>query len=1019
MQAEDRDLFVLVEVAGFPLTARLAAAALGWDEERVLSAGERLTAAGVLAEEAGGFVAAPGAAPSGAGEARRASLSGRLADALAASGGDGGRVGRLLIAAGRREEAAGSLAGAAFAAEAAHHQAAAAELAEEALAAQEGALPAGDEGRLWLIQARFLRSAGRSDEAAGAAAHATRLLSGPPLVDALGYAAAVADDRQRPQEAERLVAMAEAEAARLGEAVKLGSLLTFHGRELSRLGFAAEADAAFAKGGDILAEHGSPLQRFLGRMNRAWALLDRGQARQAEAEFALLRDRAADVEGEASLADKEAYWARALFAAGRPDEALAAAERALAQAGRLDLVGPRFIARIALAEGGLLYERFEDALAAADGALEVVDERLPAWENVVRGLRARALAGMGRREEAAAEVERALAATPAGPDGWRLRRRLEAVELEIQAMGGPAGWPQTRAEDLTDELLQAEYLGPAVELMTARAGVERDPELALQAAALALQVGNPMQAAAAVQAGDAWKDSAAPAAATAVRGVAARMPEGWIDGWRARPAVAAALAAPADGDEEAAELLRTRLEAALGAAGLAGIDVVLSPAQRRAQGLVRRRRRPRRTGLIAAAVAGIVVLAGGTAFAVSALTQPETPEVTQAVATTTTTALPTVEETEVAVPEERLFGISAYRGDEARTGTVPVAGIRTLAGRYWVERPGGFFGSEPVAYGRNLYVASSTSEVVHVLDQSTGKLLFSAPADAPLAAAPVVFPGGGEGGDVPALVFVDEAGTVYAQNGLSGDIPRSWTASVGGRVVATPVLANDALVIATLDGRVVALERGSGEVRWQYPAEGAIGEVRGAPAYRDGIVYVTDGEGLLHLLDAASGAPVCDPYDALFAVVVPPIVAGGAVYVGTDNGPVAVIAEGTCGSAAPGRHPVYPNSVPVRIPPSVSGEEMYVVEAQRLLAIPLAVENDPGAIDWVFDAGSRLTAPPLVAGDVVYVGNQDGVVFGVDAATGEELWRFRTGSPVQGMAAVAGGLFVTTAEGAVWAIAGS
>ncbi|HEY7704982.1 MAG TPA: hypothetical protein VID03_09170, partial [Acidimicrobiia bacterium] len=481
------ELAQLVAIAEGPVTVANAASVLGREPREILEAVESLTAEGTIVDETAGLTAAAGLPmPS---PSRHAYLAGALADLLESQGGDAGRIGKLLVAAGRPQEGFSRLSGAVLDHGHTRGDAERLHLADAAVAAAAAArIEAGPtEGRLRLARARLLRGVGRSEEAAADLTVAVKRLEGAEKVDALAFSAAIADDRQHPQEAEVWVALAEEAAVMAGEQAKLGSVLTFHGRELSRIGFAEEADAALAKGNALIEEHGNPAQRFYGRMNRAWVELDRGEPRRAEADFAELRDRALELEGEASLADKEAYLARALFGQGRADEAMASLEAAESRATATGAIAPAFIAALARAEGGLQFGRYEEALAGADKALEITSAHLPAWNNVAGYLRARSLAELGRTEEARAALAEARMATPPGVDGWRWRARIRELEMEL----GTGAWPQREAEDLTDELLHSRFYGPAAELMTVRASREKDPELAALAAALALRVGNP------------------------------------------------------------------------------------------------------------------------------------------------------------------------------------------------------------------------------------------------------------------------------------------------------------------------------------------------------------------------------------------------------------------------------------------------------------------------------------------------------------------------------------------------
>src|SRR5690606_15093860 len=142
-----------------------------------------------------------------------------------------------------------------------------------------------------------------------------------------------------------------------------------------------------------------------------------------------------------------------------------------------------------------------------------------------------------------------------------------------------------------------------------------DVDAAREAMALALQVGNPMLAARAATTGDLRDDAGSTPVIRAIRAVAERLPDTWSESWRQEAGVTQALAAPEPSDDGGADVNLKFLDRALQRAGLAGADVVLSPAQRRKQGLVRQRRRRRRRWSrmqMVAAGLGVIVVAAGT-----------------------------------------------------------------------------------------------------------------------------------------------------------------------------------------------------------------------------------------------------------------------------------------------------------------------------------------------------------------------------------------------------------------------
>ncbi len=1024
----ERELAGAAVVAGFPLSPRVLARALGVEERTILEVAERLVAQGRLAEYASGL--GPGRGAEDPGPVLRMSLAGHLADALVSEGASPEIVARLLAEAGRRTEAVRVATDGALAADTDRRPGEAAGLAALALELGSREMTRHEEGRLRLILARHRRTRGESEAAAADAAAAVRLLEGVDKVDALGFVAAVADDRQRAREAEVWVAMGEAEAARIGEAAKLGSLLTFHGRQLGRLGFAREADAAMSRGWSLVAEHGSRLQRHLARINRAWMAFDRGEMRAAEMDFARLYDDADELEGPVGRAVHGAYLARVGFAAGRAREAIVYRDEALAVAARHDAAAPAFLAHVATAEGGLWFRRPADALAGADAALRVVEADLDAWENVVRYLRARVLARLERNEEASEETAAALAACPPGVDGERWRLRIRALDLTLAAERR-GRWPRRELEELTDRMLQAGWAGAALEVMLASlAAGDGDEDMGVEAAALALRLGLPMAAAEALDAVDGWHLPEAVAVARAVRAVTSHVPETWQDEWQRLGFVAAALGLPErEGEDEAARALQERLDRALTAAGLGPDGTMLSPAQRRARGLVRHRPVVRRVGRAVMAVVGVAAVAVVAAVVAvpRLLPPPPTPPPTTAATTTTL-----IRDRPLLPPEGGIVGGFGYRGGPDRTGVVDAAGPKAVAGRFWKVAPGGFFGADPVAYGKLLFVPSSTSDLVYALDQATGQVAFEVPLGgrpaAPVVAGQVKSEDAVAVSGLNLMVVATDDGDVYARDALRAAASGIWQVEVPGVVRGAPLLVGEVVVVATDGGVVLGLDaRANGSVAWRYPEEGTIGEVVAAPTEADGVVYVADREGSIHLIDGRSGTPLCDsPLEAFGAVVVPPIVDSDTVYVFVEQGQIQAWPAGRCGGVPQGRSSVYPaSSVPILLPPAVDGDTLYLLERQRLLALRL----DPSTFDptdpstqfrWLpYTAESVITTPPVVADGVVYLGTQQGWVRAVDGSTGEELWAVDLGAKVeQAPVVVDGAVFVVTADGNVWALGG-
>ena len=71
-----------------------------------------------------------------------------------------------------------------------------------------------------------------------------------------------------------------------------------------------------------------------------------------------------------------------------------------------------------------------------------------------------------------------------------------------------------------------------------------------------------------------------------------------------------------------------------------------------------------------------------------------------------------------------------------------------------------------------------------------------------------------------------------------------------------------------------------------------------------------------------------------------------------------------------------------------------------------AVDADSGESLWQYDTGGRIKCSPAVAGNVVYCGSDSGSFYALDARSGRLIWQYRTGGPIQASPAVFGGAVI-------------
>jgi outer membrane protein assembly factor BamB len=137
-----------------------------------------------------------------------------------------------------------------------------------------------------------------------------------------------------------------------------------------------------------------------------------------------------------------------------------------------------------------------------------------------------------------------------------------------------------------------------------------------------------------------------------------------------------------------------------------------------------------------------------------------------------------------------------------------------------------------------------------------------------------------------------------------------------------------------------AVNKNSGLV-WHYgglitpePKRGRrdiIGRTVSTAAIHDGLVYVSELMGVLHCLDAKTGQKYWD-YDMLSEIWGSPYLVDGKIFLGADNGEVAVF---TPGKSPPAKDAVKKNDVErsVKAPLMAANGTLYVVTETHVYAI--------------------------------------------------------------------------------------
>ena len=236
-----------------------------------------------------------------------------------------------------------------------------------------------------------------------------------------------------------------------------------------------------------------------------------------------------------------------------------------------------------------------------------------------------------------------------------------------------------------------------------------------------------------------------------------------------------------------------------------------------------------------------------------------------------------------------------------------------------------------------------------------------------------------------------------------------WKYSEKNGGFMSPIVANGKVFVGTLgykdaDAKLICLDANTGDLSWEYtPAVN--NPIYVTPAYYDGKVYFgtgnwdnlifdeTENLGDIFCLNAEDGSLIWQ-YDGTVYVEGAITITDGKVYVGVcipDDGLML------CLDADTGDE-IWSNEVNdyIRTPVGVGQGNVYFLSGRRIYCLD-AVD---GKTKWYQNTVGRALSSATVVGDKVYAGCQGyghspgpddpGVMYCLNAETGEEFWNFQT-----------------------------
>ena len=215
-------------------------------------------------------------------------------------------------------------------------------------------------------------------------------------------------------------------------------------------------------------------------------------------------------------------------------------------------------------------------------------------------------------------------------------------------------------------------------------------------------------------------------------------------------------------------------------------------------------------------------------------------------------------------------------------------------------------------------------------------------------------------------------------------------------------------------------------VKWRFHTGG---EVVSSPAVAGGVVYVGSNDGELYAIDEKTGTQKWK-FAAGSRIPSSPAVSDGVVFFGSYDGDFYAVdtvtgklrwkfadpgerrftATHLHGSLPAGEAMPDPFDVYLSSPALWNGTVYFGSGDGNVYALDAAT----GSLRWKFKTGDVVHASPAIADGRLYIGSWDSYFYALDAATGKELWRFKTGEDPQYHNQVGMQSSATIADGVVY-----
>ena len=343
-----------------------------------------------------------------------------------------------------------------------------------------------------------------------------------------------------------------------------------------------------------------------------------------------------------------------------------------------------------------------------------------------------------------------------------------------------------------------------------------------------------------------------------------------------------------------------------------------------------------------------------------------------------------------------------FRGNPQHTGVYETQALTKFNQIQWKFKAGGQITSSPAVVKDTVYFGSLDSNF-YAVNRNTGTLKWKFQTKSRVASSPAVADG--------VVYFGSFDGSFYAVDAATGK--QSWKFDTAGErrftgkhlhgavpvaesmpdpydcYLSSPVVWQNTVYFGSGDGNVYALDTKTGTLKWKFQAGDV---VHASPAIADGKLFIGSWDSYFYALDASSGKELWrfktgeDPdIHNQVGIQSSAAVADGVVYFGCRDSNLYAV------DAMTGQKKwVFNNKGSWVIgAPAVRNGKVYFSTSDSGMLYELDAKSGTGP-SLLSSNKWPMFSSPAIAGNMLYIGSDEGKLFAVDLSSQKQVWAFQT-----------------------------